>query len=280
MEPAIQNDFFKDGFFGYGESGNFQPWSIAHIIPLLFLCLGISLIYAFKKRIANAKHEENIRYVIAILMLFFEMSYFWRLLYVGSGSTDEKNLLCKLPLQVCEWTCIFGSIMLMKKSKNLCDICFYTCLSAGLFPLLFPAVISTAGPRYFRYYQYWAEHILPIFAVFYMVFVHGYRPKLINIYKPFLFLFTLAIFASIANYYIPGADYLYLANNTKGLSITSWLQQNVFLKLFVLSILFVCVFVIIYFVYRLIIFLYAKANLNKEASKVSQEWNLHWLLAI
>jgi hypothetical integral membrane protein (TIGR02206 family) len=270
MTSAIQNDFYKDGFFGYGEVGNFKPWSLAHFIPLIILIAGIILIYIFRNKIANAKHEENIRYVLAGLMLFFEMAYFWRLLYVGSGSSEETNLLEKLPLQVCEWTCIIGSIMLMKKSKNLCDICFFASLTAGIFPLLFPAVISTTGPAYFRYYQYWAEHILPIFAVFYMVFVHGYRPKLINIYKPFIFLLILAILASIANYYIPEADYLYLANNTDGLSITSWLPQNVYLKLFVLSLLFISAFVLIYFLTKLIIFLYSKYG-KKDIEIVKSE---------
>ena len=53
-------------------------------------------------------------------MLLAEMSYFWRLLYVGSSEpTNVVDLLDKLPLQVCEWTCIISCFMLMKKSKNL-----------------------------------------------------------------------------------------------------------------------------------------------------------------
>ncbi|MFA6755482.1 MAG: TIGR02206 family membrane protein [Bacilli bacterium] len=271
MEPTLQNDFFSEGFFGYGEVGNFKPWSLAHFIPLILLCLGIFFLYFFRNKIKNNKHEETIRYVIAVTMLLFEMSYFWRLLYVGSGDSSKTNLLTKLPLQVCEWTCIIGSIMLMKKSNKLCDICFYTCLTAGLLPLLFPAVISTTGPMYFRYYQYWAEHIIPIWAVFYMVFVIGYRPKLINIYKPCIFLFILAVLASIANYYIPEADYLYLANNTSGLTITSWLPEKIFLKFLVLIVLFLSAFTLIYFIYRLIIFLFNKYNKNKMTPLANKE---------
>lgn len=271
MESTLQNDFFSEGFFGYGEVGNFKPWSLAHFIPLILLCLGIFFLYFFRNKIRNNKHEENIRYAIAVTMLLFEMSYFWRLLYVGSGDPSKTNLLTKLPLQVCEWTCILGSIMLMKKSKNLCDICFYVCLSAGILPLLFPAVISTTGPTYFRYYQYWAEHIIPILAVFYMVFVHGYRPKLINIYKPFIFLCTLTVLACIANYYIPEADYLYLANNTNGLSITSFLPQNIYLKILVLIILFLSAFILIYFISKLIIYLYNKYSKNKITPQTNKE---------
>ncbi|MFA6860871.1 MAG: TIGR02206 family membrane protein [Bacilli bacterium] len=264
MEPAITNDFYSEGFFGYGLKGDFKMWSLAHFIPLIILGLGIFLIFHFRKKLASLKHEENVRFIFAAVMLFFEMAYFWRLLYVGSGSTEKTNLLTKLPLQVCEWSCIFACFMLMKKSPSLYQICFFTCLTAGIFPLFLPSVISTTGPTYFRYYQYWAEHILPILAVFYMTFVYGYRPSIKEIYKPFIFLFTLAVIACIANYYIPDANYLYLAHDTTGISITSWLPDNVFLKLFVLSIGALSLFVIVYFASKLVMSLYSKWEEKKK----------------
>ena len=142
------------------------------------------------------------------------MSYFWRLLYVGSSNPEEQNLLDKLPLQVCEWTCITAIFMITKKSRMLYQICFYVCLTVGIFPLLTPSVITTTGPTYYRYYQYWMEHILPILAVFYMTFVHNFRPKMKGIALASAFMVVLAVFAMLCNFNIDGANYLYLATGT------------------------------------------------------------------
>ena len=44
-----------------------------------------------------------------------EMSYYWRLLYVGSSNPEEHNLMDKLPLQVCQWSAILSVFMLSKR---------------------------------------------------------------------------------------------------------------------------------------------------------------------
>jgi hypothetical integral membrane protein (TIGR02206 family) len=148
-------------------------------------------------------------------MLLVEMSYFWRLLYVGSSEPGRTiDLLDKLPLQVCEWTCIFASFMMMKKSRGLYPICFYVCFTIGIFPMLTPSVITSTGPTYYRYYQFWLEHLLPPMAVFYMTFVHGFRPTKKGIIPAVAFMGVLTVFALICNANIPEANYLYLAAGT------------------------------------------------------------------
>ena len=206
--------FFKKGFFGYGEKGDFEYYSLEHLIPLLLLAAGIFFFCRYRDVLRDWKHEEEFRFIFAFIMLLAEMSYFWRLLYVGSSNPAEQNLLDKLPLQVCEWTCITAIFMITKKSRALYQICFYVCLTVGIFPLLTPSVITTTGPAYYRYYQFWLEHILPILAVFYMTFVHGCRPKLKGIWLAVAFMVVLVVFALICNFNIDGANYLYLARGT------------------------------------------------------------------
>ena len=41
MEVWVQ--FFKDGFFGYAEKGNFKYYSIAHFVPLTLYKAAASL---------------------------------------------------------------------------------------------------------------------------------------------------------------------------------------------------------------------------------------------
>jgi len=263
MNPAISNDFYKDGFFGYGDQGDFKLWSFAHFAPIILMIGIIVLIYVFRKKIAKSKHEENIRYILGFLMLIEEMSYYWRVLYVGSADPNKSDLLTLLPLQVCEWSCIFSAFMIMKKSKNLYDICYYVCLVCSVIPLFTPIVITNAGPTYYRYYQFWGEHTLPIIAVLYLTFVHGFRPSLIKIYKPICFLLVLAIIAAIANKLIPGADYLYMSGNTEGVPIMGLLPSNVYGRMAVLTAIFLVLFICVYYITQLVMLINKKISERK-----------------
>ena len=67
MEVWVQ--FFKEGFFGYGEKGDFQYYSIEHFIPLILLAAGIFLFYRYRDALREWKHEENFRFIFAFIML-------------------------------------------------------------------------------------------------------------------------------------------------------------------------------------------------------------------
>ncbi|MBO5338604.1 MAG: YwaF family protein [Clostridia bacterium] len=226
--------FFSDGFFGYGESGNFHSFNFVdiwgyfhHLLPIILFGVAIFLIWKFRAFFRNWKFEENFRFIWAAVMILIEMSYFWRLLYVGSSDVGQiTSLLDKLPLQVCEWTCIFSCFMLMKGKNNwLFQICFFVCLTAGVAALVVPSnAISSTGPAYYRYYQFWLEHLLPTLSVFYMVFVHGFRPKLRGVFLGMGFLSVLGTIALILNATLTehNAKYLYfhLFKNVPILGIT------------------------------------------------------------
>jgi uncharacterized membrane protein YwaF len=188
-------------------------------------------------------------------------------------------MLDKFPLQVCGWTCILAAFMMFKKSKFIYPICFYVCFTLGLFPLHTPAVISTTGPGYYRYYQYWLEHILPPLSVFYMTFVHGFRPKLTGIIKATGFMSILVTFAMICNFNIPplvastdpgySPNYLYLAVGTMegGGSIMDVLVKiapNVWGRLVLLLFLVEGLFFAAYFIHKGIIKIYTHITSKKK----------------
>lgn len=253
MEYTYYCEFSNKGFFGFGEDGNFRYWSLAHFIPILLMVTAILLICIYREKLRNWKHEENFRTGMAFALIICEMSYFWRLLFVGSSEpTEVLNLLDKLPLQVCGWTCIFAAFMMMKKSNVLYQICFFVCLTAGIFPLLTPAVITKTGPTYFRYYQYFLEHTLPIISVFYMTFVHGKRPTFRGSLYAVAFLAVLSALAITANLNIEGANYMYLADATDGDSIVNFLPANVWIRLGVFALVVFPLFVGVYYLARLI----------------------------
>lgn len=214
MEQRREYVFYSGGFFGYGERGDFVPWSIWHIIPLLVIAAAIFLIWRYREQLRNWKHEYRFRCIFAFVMLLAEMSYFWRILYIGN-EWGLATLMDKLPLQVCQWGLICAVFALMSDSDTLFGINFFVTICLTLPALFVPAVIIFTGPRYFRYYQFWLEHGLPLIAVFYMIFVREKRPKYWHLWLSIGLLTLMSIPCVIANRTIPGANYMYLGNFTE-----------------------------------------------------------------
>ena len=204
--------FYSEGFFGYGDPGDFRYFTLPHVLPILLLIAAIVLVYRFRERLREWKWEGRFRYVLAFVMLLAEMSYFWRLLYVGD-ETGMHSLMIKLPLQICQWGLICAVFMVMSRNDVLFSINYYCTLIFSTVALLMPTVIMRTGPGYYRYYQFWLEHELPIFATFYMMYVHGKRPQYRHIWTTLGLLAVLAAFCAVANARIPGANFMYLAGN-------------------------------------------------------------------
>ncbi len=224
--------YYHEGFFGYSLTQDFYEWSLAHFAPIILLIAAIVLVYIYREKIAAWKGEETLRFVLGAVLILNEGFYYWRLLYVGNGGAAQLDpMLTYLPLQVCEWSAYLAAFMLMKKSKNLFDVCFYICLTLGLIPYVMPSVLYYAGPSYARYYQFWIEHTVPVFAVFYMKFVHGFKQDYRKIYKPFIVLGVLATAAVYANLHIENANFLYLAAGTAGDSLANVLPKNIWVRL-------------------------------------------------
>ena len=202
--------FYKDGFFGYGPEGDFAQWSLAHFAPIVVTLVLILITRSQRERLRSWRHEETARYIFCFISYIILMSYYWRLLYVGTGPYLTNTMMDRLPLQVCEWTLIISTFMILKKSPLLFDMTFFLTMSFSLLPLAFPAVITTSGPTFYRYYQFWLVHLLPIYGMFYMMFVHKMEPHPRGIVAVLAMLAALAVPAMILNQTFEMADYLYL----------------------------------------------------------------------
>ena len=234
-------EYHKEGFFDYSDEPIFRHFSFAHLLPIILLGIGIFLVYRYREKLRNWKHEDTLRTIVGALLIFNECSYYWRLLYVGN-SNDGTQMMTFLPLEVCEWTAFIAAFMLLKKNKHLYDIAFYITLTLGLIPLFTPAVLTRYGLGHFRYYSFWIEHTVPMLGVFYMTFVHGFRPDFRKIYKPFAFLAILACFAIYANLHIPDANYMYLAAGTPGDSLANVLPANIGIRILIYLAILVVLF--------------------------------------
>ena len=219
---------FLSYFFGQGETEEFFNFTLAHAIPVLLLFVVIAFIYGARNKLRDCKWESKVRLVLSFLLIFSEMSYYWRLVAIpelGPNPVDH------LPITVCGWAVVFCSYMLPSKSQTLFDISYFWLLCGSVFALITPTVISFTGPTRFRYYQFWAEHTLGYVALFYMIFVHKMRPTIKSAIKSYSALMILAMIAYNANQLIgPGANYLFMARPEDTPSILDILPANFALR--------------------------------------------------
>ena len=232
-------NFFSEGFFGYSTTQDFFMGSIWHILPIVLMILAIILIYKYREKIKHFKYETSVRYILAFVMMIVEMSFFWRLLYVGNQG-EADTMLTYLPFQMCQWGLLICIFTIISKNQKLFSINYYITLLFASIALIYPLVIKNAGPRYYRYYQFWLEHILPIISVFYLMFVHDMKPEKKGIFYTFFVTGPLTIVALIANSRIEGARYLYLTLDIK------ILPENMILRVAILVVLVVGIFYLMY----------------------------------
>ena len=236
-------DFLKY-FLGEGKTAEFANFSLAHFLPIVFAAALIFLIRHRREAIRNMKNEHFFRYALAFLLILSEMSYYWRLIAVPALGPNPVD---HLPITVCGWVAVFGSYMLVGKSQGLFDICYFWSLCGSVFALATPTVITYTGPTRFRYYQFWAEHLLIFVAVFYMIFVHKMRPTVKSMVKAYVGLMSLAAVAYWANRLIgPGANYLFMARPEDTPSILDILPPNFALRLAIMVLAITALFLLMY----------------------------------
>ena len=234
---------FFSYFFGAGEEVEFKNFTLAHFLPIIFMIGVIFLIYKFRKQLREYKHEDKLRLAMGLILIITEMSYFWRLVGVESLNANPVD---HLPITICGWAIIFSSFMVVTKSQSLFDIVYFWVFAGSTFGLLTPTVITYTGPTRFRYYQFWLEHISGFIVIFYMIFVHKFRPNWKSMLKSYLSLIVLAIVAIIANNMLPGANYLYVARPEDTASILDFLPKNYFVRLTLMAVIITLLFFVIY----------------------------------
>ena len=235
-------DFFSY-FFGQGDTEEFTNFTLAHFLPILVMVGIIVLIYKYRAKILAYKHEDTVRLAMAFVLIITEMSYFWRLVGVESLNANPVD---HLPITVCGWAVIFSSFMLATKNKTLFDIVYFWVFAGSTFGLLTPTVITYTGPTRFRYYQFWLEHISGFIAVFYMIFVHKFRPTWKSMIKSYSALVVLTLIAIGVNNMLPGANYLFVARPESTASILDILPKNYAVRLLIMAVAITALFFIIY----------------------------------
>lgn len=237
--------YYSDGFFGFGPPGTFHPYGWMHIVPIL-LCVGLLLLVWMKREwLRNRKGEIHLRYVLAFLMFLMEFSYFLWLLYVGDSS-GQFLMMSKLPLHLCDVGLCSCMFMVTSRNRTLFGFNFFVTLFGATLACIIPqTVLDGADPTYFRYYQYFGEHLLPIFGTVYMIIVHRMRPRYRDLWISVGVLAAMLVPSLMLNEAFPGSDYLFLTLQTP------LFPSNPYLRAGIYAVLIVAVFHGMWFLWRL-----------------------------
>jgi hypothetical integral membrane protein (TIGR02206 family) len=203
-------------FIWIGESNNFVMFSTTHFAAI-FTILGIySILFLFSKYIAkNEKADRIIRYTLGSLLIIQEIVLNINRIQSGIWSVSES-----LPLHLCSFSVILGSIMLFKKSKYLYDILYYWSIGA-MIAILTPDLTNQNFPL-FRYYQFFFSHGMIILSVLYMAWVHKYKPSRTSLKRTLIFTNALVPIIGLINY-LTGGNYFFIARKLETASLLDYL---------------------------------------------------------
>ena len=228
--------YYEDGFFGFGPPGTFRPYTLMHLMPILVCVILLIVVWHKREWLRQWKREGTLRYVLSFLMFVMEFGFYIRLLYVGDTS-GKYLMMARIPIQVCDLGIITCMYMITSKNQSLFGINFFVTLFGATLACIIPqAVLTEANPTHFRYYQYFGDHLLPIFSTVYMIIVHRMRPRYKDIWISVSALAVLLILGLKLNDAYPGASYLFLK-----LSIP-FFPDNQYLRALIYSIGIIIVF--------------------------------------
>jgi len=180
----------------------FQEYGIWHILPLAVIVLGVILIYLFRNKLRNYKHEKYIRYGMATFAIIMELSlHAWK---IGTGTWHFPD---SLPIGLCAFSLFMSIYVLFTKSWKVFEIAYFWSLG-GLVSVLFPDILF--GPDRFRYYQFLLSHMIFFWGFMYMMFVHGYIPTNKSFKKSFLLLLGMVTIVIIPLNFAWNANFMYL----------------------------------------------------------------------
>ena len=228
--------YYSDRFFGFGEPGAFKPYTLMHLIPLILCVAAIWLVYRKRESLRTWKHEAGLRCWLAFAMFSMEFGFFVWLLYVGDTS-GQYLMMAKLPLHLCDFGLISCLFLVVSKNRTLFGFNYFVTLFGAVLACIIPqTVLTDVDPRHFRYYQYFGEHLIPIFCTAYMMMVHGLRPRYRDIWITMGVLLLMGIPAVLLNEAFPGSDYLFLRLDI------SLFPANQYIRLAIYAVLLTAIF--------------------------------------
>ena len=217
------------------ENNNFTPFSVQHIIVVLFcICFGFALIFITKKQ--TSKVQSIIGNILAFSICFTVVLGTFIHLYKGNFNVQED-----LPLHLCSFLALIIPVLSVTKKFVYYEIFFFLIMAGTMQSLITPDEYNYLN---FPFFRYWFVHAGLVIFMFYATFIYKMRPTLRSVGKSFLGMQAYMLFMFILNYFL-GSNYFF--TNRKPDAATAldlfgdWPQY-----IFVVEILVIPYFMLIY----------------------------------
>lgn len=179
-------------FFSSSIGNEFVEFGFLHFLMLFTLFFVPVILYKFKDKIRQSKNEKKLRYTLASIGIFFEVSlYIWILINVGWNWAENLPFL-----SLCGLSLYLGIAMMFTKSYRIFEIGYFWSVGA-IVSVLFPDIVYSFD-RY-RFYQFMFGHMIFFYMYMYMLFVHNFIPTIKSLGKSSLILFIYCMIMLVPN---------------------------------------------------------------------------------
>lgn len=241
-----------------GELRPFDLFELPHLAALAIfalLCLGIVI---WREKLREPKADRMCRIIMFVILASQQVFYYIWSLNIGIP------LVNILPLHICGFSVFLCLIALVNQNAKLFSTIYFFAFSGTLQAILTPSMDGYNFPH-FRFFQFFAGHILIITVALYFKVVKGYKIKFLSLLQSFGVLNILAAAAFVANI-IFGTNYMFLFHKPDSFSLLSALAPWPY-YLIELEFLGFIVFLLIY----------AVTNVKSLAIFLARIWKRPWL---
>jgi hypothetical integral membrane protein (TIGR02206 family) len=217
------------------ENNGFTPFSIQHLLVLLFfICFGATLIRFTKKQ--KEATQTKIGNILA-----FSISFTVLLGTVLNIFKDDFNYQEDLPLHLCSFLAIIVPTLSLTRNFLYFEIFFFLILVGTFQSVMTPDEYNYLN---FSFFRYWFVHAGLIIFMLFAVFVYKMRPTIRSVGKSFLAMQAYMLFMFVVNYFL-GSNYFYTNRKPKAATLLDffgdWPQY-----IFVVELLIIPFFLLIY----------------------------------
>lgn len=236
------------------ELRSFDLFKLPHLTALaifVVLCLGIVI---WKEKLQDPKTDKIFRTIMFVILALQQLLYYiWSL---GAGM-PVVNIL---PLHICGFSIFLCLTVLVNQNTKFFSVIYFFAFSGTLQAILTPSMGGYNFPH-FRFFQFFAGHMLIITVALYFKIVKEYQIKFPSLLQAFAVLNILAAAAFSVNILFD-TNYMFLLHKPDSFSLLSALSPWPY-YLIQLEILGFMVFLLIY----------AITNIKSSAVSLFRFWN-------
>ncbi|OXL81847.1 hypothetical protein BCV73_01260 [Paenibacillus sp. SSG-1] len=200
-------------------SHSFVMFSGPHLAALTVFVLACILMFLGRIRLQDSMPaRQMVRYLIIACLIASEIA-----LDIWNITEGYWNIKSTLPLELCSITLLLSVVMLAVRSRFLYQILFFAGIGGALQALITPS-LDFAYPH-FRFFQFFAAHMLIILASLYMTWVEKLQPTWRSIGWTMIFLNVLALGVGLINWML-GSNYMFLMHKPPTASILDFLGPH------------------------------------------------------